>query len=167
MPNISAACARRGLHLTEGQIYELNLAAEDLVSRAAALLDHGLLITVDYGASRDELLNAPHRFAGTLRAFRGHQFADDALANPGAQDLTTSVDWTAIQEAGARSGLETLRFERLDQFLLSEGLLEVLSALSSETADTADFFKLTTGAREMISPVGLAASFQVLVQRKG
>jgi len=163
---MSQHCARIGLRLAEGQIFELNLAAQDFVSRAASLLNQGLLITVDYGASRDELLNAPHRFGGTLRGFRRHQFADDALAGPGSQDLTTTVDWNEMQEAGARSGFEILRFQQLDQFLLSEGLLDVLLDLSSETIDTADVFNLNAGAREMISPEGLAASFQVLIQRK-
>jgi SAM-dependent MidA family methyltransferase len=159
-------CARIGLRLKEGQIFEVNLDAEEFVSRAAALLNQGLLITVDYGALRDELLNAPNRFAGTLRAFRRHQFAADALANPGAQDLTTTVDWTGMREAGARSGLEMLRFQPLDQFLLSEGLLYLLSSLSTQNIDTIDLFNLNAGAREMISPDGLAASFQVLIQRK-
>ncbi len=160
-------CARIGLRLKEGQIFEVNLDAEEFVARAAASLKRGLLITIDYGASRDELLNAPNRFAGTLRGFRRHQFAGDALANPGAQDLTTTIDWTGIQEAGARSGLEILRFQRLDQFLLNEGLLYALSSLGSRNIDAVDLINLNAGAREMISPEGLAASFQVLIQRKG
>lgn len=161
------ACERMRLSLAEGQIYELNVAAENFVSRSAELLKRGLLITVDYGASRDDLLSAPHRFAGTLRAFRRHHFADDALANPGGQDLTTTVDWTAMQEAGTRSGFENLRLERLDKFLLNEGLLEALSRLSGQMTHPADLINLQTGAREMIRPDGLAASFHVLIQRKG
>jgi len=163
---ISAACARLRLSLAEGQIYELNPAAEDFVSRSGELIEQGLLITVDYGASRDDLLSDPHRFAGTLRAFRRHQFADDALASPGEQDLTTTVDWTALQEAGTRSGFDNLRLERLDKFLLAEGLLEALALASKKMAHPADVINLQTGAREMIRPDGLAASFQVLIQRK-
>lgn len=163
---VATYCSRIGLRLMEGQIFEVNLDADDYLSRAAALLNQGLVITVDYGASRNDLLNEPHRFAGTLRAFRSHQFANNVLANPGAQDLTTTVDWTQMQESGARSGLETLRFQRLDEFLISEGLMGVLGALGSELSSTADFFNLNAGAREMISPEGLAASFQVLIQRK-
>jgi len=163
---ITEACARMQLNLAEGQIYELNLAAEDFVARAAGLLNRGLLITVDYGASRDELLGAPNRFAGTLRGFRRHQFADDALANPGGQDLTTTVDWTAMQEAGTRCGFENPGLERLDKFLLNEGVLEALSSLADQMTHPADVINLQTGAREMIRPDGLAASFQVLIQRK-
>ena len=165
-PGVAEHCARTRLQLAEGQVYEVNLEAEDFVSRAAAALRHGFLITVDYGAARDDLLTAPHRFEGTLRAFRRHQIAGNVLANPGEQDLTTTVDWTQLQDAGVRSGLENLSLERLDKFLLSEGLTEILSELTRSTTDTVAALRLQTSAREMILPNGLAASFQVLIQRK-
>jgi len=160
---VAEYCKRINLHLTEGQVYEINLEAGDFVSRAASLLKRGLLIMVDYGASRHELIS---RYEGTLRAFRRHQFIDDVLANPGGQDLTTTVDWTQLQEAGAVYGLEQLRFERLDQFLLNEGLLETHSTMANQLGKPADVVNLQLGAREMIRPDGLASSFQVLIQRK-
>ena len=164
---ISQACARLGLRLGDGQIFELNLATEEFVSRASSSLDRGFLITVDYGASRDELLNAPHRYKGTLRSFHKHQFVDDVLAAPGTQDLTTTVDWTEIEDCGVRHGFRNIQLERLDRFLLAEGLLETLSSMSERMTHPADRINLATGAREMVRPDGLAASFQVLIQRKG
>ena len=162
---VAEYCEHIGLRLAEGQIFEANLLAEQFVARAASLLERGLLITVDYGATRDELLAAPSRFTGTLRAFRKHQMVESVLINPGAQDLTTTVDWTQMQEAGRRHGFESLRLERLDQFLLNEGLLDALSTLSQQMNDAVDIINLQIGAREMIRPDGLAASFQVLIQR--
>jgi SAM-dependent MidA family methyltransferase len=158
-------CLRAGLHLAEGQIAEVNLNAEDFLSGAALLLKRGFVITVDYGAERDELVNEPHRHEGTLRAFHRHRLISDALARPGEQDLTTTIDWTQLREAGARAGLETIRHERLDQFLLQEGLLDELEMLASKASDV-DALRLRTSARELIMPNGLAASFQVLVQQK-
>jgi SAM-dependent MidA family methyltransferase len=158
-------CAGSRLQLVEGQVAEVNLGADDFISRAASLLDKGFVITVDYGAERNELLSAPHRRAGTLRAFRRHQIVDDVFAKPGEQDLTTTVDWTQIREAGERVGFLTARYERLDQFLMSEGLLDELEKLTRELSP-ADALRLSTSAREMIMPHGLAASYQVLVQRK-
>ena len=101
-----------------------------------------------------------------MRALRGHQFVNNVLANPGGQDLTTTVDWSQMQRSGASCGLETLRLERLDQFLLIEGLFEALGDLGNQLAHPADVINLQIGAREMIRPDGLAASFQVLIQRK-
>jgi SAM-dependent MidA family methyltransferase len=163
---VAEYCERIDLRLNEGQIYEINLAAEDFVAQAASLIDCGFLISVDYGSDRTDLLNAPHRHAGSLRSFKRHWMTDDVLSYPGEQDLTTTVDWTQIQEAGARSNLETTRFERLDRFLMSEGLLESLSRLNVQSFDAAGTVSLQLGAREMIRPDGLAASFQVLIQQK-
>ncbi len=162
---VAEYCTRVQLELAEGQITEVNLAAEDFVSRAADLLDRGFLITVDYGAERDELLTAPHRFNGTLRSFRQHLMIDNVLANPGQQDLTTTIDWTQIMAAGERNGLEILRFQRLDQFL-SEGLSDFFSEMVTTNHDPVEALRFSTSAREMIMPDGMAASFQVLVQRK-
>jgi len=159
-------CRRVGLNLAEGQTAEINLDAEDFVARAAASIERGFLVTVDYGAERDELNSTPHRFSGTLRAFHNHQLIEDVLARPGEQDLTTTVDWTQLREAGERAGLQTVRHERLDQFLLQEGLLDVLENLASGAPDDVEALRLRTSAREMILPHGLTASFQILVQEK-
>lgn len=159
-------CARIDLNLRAGQIAEINLDAEEFIARAAVSLERGYVITVDYGAERDELLNSPKRQQGSLRAFRSHQFAPDVLANPGQQDLTTTIDWTQIRAAGDHAGLRTKRFDRLDQFLIGEDLLDRVAAIAETVVDMAEALRLTTSARELILPNGMAASFQVLVQEK-
>jgi SAM-dependent MidA family methyltransferase len=158
-------CRRARIYLKEGQVAEINFAAEDFVAHAASILERGFVITVDYGAERADLLDAPHRHQGTLRGFQRHRLVDDALSNPGEQDLTTTIDWTQVIEAGAVAGLEVLRFERLDQFLLDAGLLEELETRAGQLTH-AEALRLRTSARELILPNGLAASFQVLVQAK-
>src|SRR6185295_12621529 len=142
------------------------LEAERFIARAASLVERGYVITVDYGAERNELMNAPNRQSGTLRAFHRHQMLQNVLAAPGDQDLTTTIDWTQLMEAGARAGLRTVRWERLDQFLAGEGLLSLLGDMANSDRDSADVVQLTLSARELILPTGMAASFQVLVQEK-
>jgi len=163
---VAEYCGRIELRLAEGQIAEINLAAEEFVPRAARLFARGVLVTVDYGVERSDLLDSPDRFNGTLRAFHRHQLITNVLASPGEQDLTTTIDWTQVTEAGTRAGLRTIRLEPLDQFLLSEGLLQRLSGMLAQTQDQVEALRLSTSAREMIMPHGLAASFQVLVQEK-
>jgi SAM-dependent MidA family methyltransferase len=164
-PSVAEYCQRIGLKLAKGQTAEINLEAERFVARAAGLLERGYVLTVDYGAERKALLDSSARPEGTLRAFHRHQMIDDVLARPGEQDLTTTVDWTQITEAGERVGLRTTRLERLDQFLLIEGLLSRLMEMSS-TLDAPESVRLSTSARELVLPTGLAASFQVCVQEK-
>lgn len=159
-------CRRVELNLAEGQTAEINLEAEDFIARAAASIERGFVVTVDYGAERKDLLSTSHRFAGTLRAFHNHQLIEDVLAHPGEQDLTTTVDWTQLREAGEEAGLQTVQNERLDKFLLQEGLLDLLENLVAAAQDDLEALQLRTSAREMILPNGLAASFQILVQSR-
>lgn len=157
--------ARPGFDLFEGQTAEINLEAEDWIARAASVLKRGYLITVDYGAEAAELYQAPQRTEGTLRAFHRHQFAEDPLARPGEQDLTTSVDWTHIRRAGEDAGLRTISFERQDQFLLRAGLLEQLERRVVEMRSEAEAAVLRSSARTLVLPGGMSESFQVLVQK--
>jgi SAM-dependent MidA family methyltransferase len=165
IPEVAGYCDRIGLQLVEGQIAEINLGAEDFIARAAALFERGFVITVDYGAERAELIGSPYRRQGTLRAAYHHQIAGNVLLQPGRRDLTTTIDWTQLIEAGERAGLRVVEFEQLDRFLLREGLLEELESSMRDVGE-AESLSLSTGAREMIMPDGMTASFQILVQER-
>ena len=144
---------------------EVNLETEVWLAKVAAKLRRGYLITVDYGAEAAELYSSPERAQGTLRAFQRHAFVENVLAAPGNTDLTSTINWTAVRTAGAALGLETVSFARQDKFLLSAGLLDQLE-LQSAILSESEKIRLSTAAREMILPNGMAASFQVLVQKK-
>lgn len=152
--------------LAEGQAAEVNLAAEEWVTHAASRLGRGHLVTVDYGEEAEDLYDAARRPGGSLRAFREHRLAADPLADPGLQDLTTTVNWTRVRRAGESAGLQTVLLARQDDFLLRAGLLEELERLNSAARDGAERSTLALDAREMILPGGMSQSFQVLVQRK-
>lgn len=152
--------------LREGQVAEVSLEIEQWLATVAAKLGRGYLITVDYGAEATNLYSSVERRQGTLRGFRRHGFVDNVLASPGDCDLTTTVNWTAVRATGESLGLKTVEFARQDKFLLDAGLLYQF-ALQSESASEAERIRLSTTAREMILPNGMAASFQVLVQNKG
>jgi SAM-dependent MidA family methyltransferase len=159
-------CSRIQLQLADGQVYEVNLGIEEFLSRAAEIIEQGLVVSVDYGAERSDLLNDQTRFGGTLRAFHRHQFVDDLLSHPGEYDLTTTVDWTQVIEAGRRYGFEELRLQRLDEFLWLHGAADVLATAATQMSDPVEFLSFTTRARELIMPHGMAAHFQVVVQSR-
>lgn len=165
-PRLAQFFARSGVTLSEGQTAEVNLEAEEWLRGAAHAFESGRLILVDYGALAEDLYAAPHRREGTLRAFRRHQFADDALARPGEQDLTTTVDWTQVRRVCEELGLELVSFERQNEFLLRAGLLNRLERMASAAAAEAERVVLRATARESILPGGMSESFQVLVQKK-
>jgi SAM-dependent MidA family methyltransferase len=125
------------------------------------------VITVDYGAESCDLYDVALRPHGTLRAFSRHEFVDDVLAQPGDYDITSSINWSQVQAAGARLGFTTVEFAPQDRFLLGAGLIEELERAMSALTSDADKLALSAGAREMILPGGMGSSFQVLVQKRG
>jgi SAM-dependent MidA family methyltransferase len=155
-----------GIQPHEGQIVEVNLEIEEWLRKVAAQTQAGFVVTVDYGAAVEDLHSSMAENKGTLRGFHRHQFVDDLLARPGEQDLTTTVNWSFVKALGSRLGLEVVDFERQDRFLLGAGLLEQLEIESQKCASDAERLQLSTAAREMILPDGMAAHFQVLVQKK-
>lgn len=165
-PRLAAHFSGLDTTLAEGQVAEVNLAAEEWLTEAASALKRGYVVTVDYGAEAAELYHSTERSAGTLRGFRAHQFVADPLAHPGEHDLTTTINWTGLKLAGAAAGLETISLERLDEFLLRAGLLEELERLTAQLPTEAGRLRLRLGAREMILPGGMSRSFQVLLQKK-
>jgi SAM-dependent MidA family methyltransferase len=153
------------LQLIDTQIIEVSPWIESWFEALGQKLQRGYVVTVDYGNEATELYDFNQRPEGTLRAYSRHQF-ENVLDSPGEFDITTSVDWSYIKRGGAANGLTVIDFDRLDQFLMKSGLLDELTAkLESLTSDS-EKLKLTTAAREMILPGGMASSFQVLVQSR-
>lgn len=163
---LEAYFEEQGVRLAEGQLAEVNLSAGDWLCRAARALGRGYIIAVDYGAEASQLYHPQQRREGTLRAFARHRLAGDVLSQPGAQDITSTVNWTQLERAGEKCGLETVGFERQDRFLLRAGLLTQLERMNRAAQSEADALRQRTGAREMILPGGMSESFQVLIQKR-
>lgn len=147
-------------------VVEVNLETEEWLRRVAARMRGGYIITVDYGAAAEDLYSPSANSEGTLRGFQRHQFVDDLLARPGEHDLTTTVNWSFVKSVGASLGLRFVELSRQDQFLLANGFLEQLEVESLQAKDDSERLRLSTAAREMILPDGMAAHFQVMVQKK-
>jgi SAM-dependent MidA family methyltransferase len=165
-PRLAEFCSAYVPEITDGQIIEVNLGIDDWFTQISTKLGQGFVVTVDYGAEAAELYNPALRPQGTLRGFSSHGFVDDLLSQPGDYDLTSSVNWTQVRTVGERLGLEVIDFASQDKFLMNAGLLEQLEHRLSMNKSEAERLSLTTSAREMILPGGMASSFQVLVQKR-
>ena len=165
-PRLAQFISSYSIELAQGQIIEINLAIDSWLRQVSAKLEQGFLITVDYGAEAGELYDVTLRPAGTLRGFSRHGFVEDLLAEPGEYDLTTSVNLSQVKSVGERLGWKVIDFASQDKFLLNAGLLDQLQYRPDRAETEAEKLSLTTGAREMILPGGMASSFQVLVQSR-
>lgn len=145
--------------LPVGFILEASPAAVAWWREAARALGHGVLAGFDYGYTLEEL---PGKSSGTLRAYSKHQLVSDLLQNPGGQDLTAHVDFSALQAAGEASDLQTLGLISQQRLLTRavEGLLQYDPGFFSDSSRVRQFQTLT-------HPEHMGRAFRVLVQSKG
>lgn len=141
-------------------IAEVNLDALRWLDRIAASLVAGYVLTIDYGYTRREAVRFP---AGTLMSYRAHTARENVLENPGEQDITAHVPFTALSEYGAAAGLETVRLETLAQTLLAAGEADQFAA--ALRADTpAEELRRRLQLKSLL--FGMGETFRVLLQRK-
>jgi SAM-dependent MidA family methyltransferase len=100
---------------------EINPHLASWLHGIASGLDSGLLILSDYGYPRREYYH-PDRNRGTMLCHYRHRAHDDALFWPGLQDITASVEFTAVAEAGVATGLDLLAYTSQAGYLISAGL---------------------------------------------
>jgi SAM-dependent MidA family methyltransferase len=146
--------------LSDGYTIETCPAAEDWWRGAANVLEHGKLMTIDYGLTADELF-LPSRPRGTLRAYFRHHAGDDLLANVGEQDLTAHVNFSAIQAAGESVGLRTEIFSTQSQFLT-----RILGKASKDNSFGNWNTNQTRQFQTLTHPEHLGRAFRVLVQSR-
>ena len=160
-----AECLERiAVTLREGQIIEINLDAIDWLGRMARTLEHGLLVTIDYGDTSQHLYT-PDRRWGTLRSFHRHRLIDSPLERIGEQDITASVNFTALIEYGRDFGFELVSYERQTAFLTRMGLIERIAA-ERDASDSLDDLKERLAVKNLFVPGGVSDSFRVLIQRR-
>jgi SAM-dependent MidA family methyltransferase len=155
---------KMGLGHQEGQVVEINLDAIDWLERVSRALKSGLLITIDYG-DRAEDLYTPDRKSGTLRCFHRHQLTDSVFKRVGDQDITASVNFTALIEYGIDFGFKFVSFERQTSFLMRYGLIDRIAAEYDPSESEGNLMR-RLALKNLFVPGGLSDSFRVLIQRR-
>jgi SAM-dependent MidA family methyltransferase len=146
---------------TEGALFEVNLDALAWLERIAGALEAGFAFTIDYGYTRADSVRFPR---GTLMSYRRHRADEDVLSDPGTKDITAHVPFTALEEHGARLGLENARFETLAQTLLAAGEPDQFAAaLAASTG--ADELRRRLQLKSLL--FGMGETFRTLLQRAG
>ena len=124
-------------------------------------LRRGAMLFVDYGYVRREYY-APDRTDGTLRAFRRHQVSNALYDVPGLQDLTASVDFTALAEAGTNAGFDFTGYCSQANFLLGNGLDQRLAEAEAHARDEAARYALRQEAKHLTLPGEMGERFQAM-----
>jgi len=124
----------------------------------AGRLGRGLIVTFDYGYTRERLFDARVRRNGTLACYRRQRVHRDALTAVGRQDLTAHIDFTALQEAGESVGLETVVLTRQAAWLAALGILDGLAERPARSR---------VEAMNLLDLDGMGEEIRVLVQARG
>ena len=124
-------------------------------------LGEGALLFVDYGHDRRTYYQ-PERTDGTLRAFYRHHVSSDVYAWPGLQDLTASVDFTALAEACSGAGFDFTGYCSQASFLIGNGIEQRLSEAEARARDEAGRFKLRQETKRLTLPGEMGERFQVM-----
>lgn len=144
---------------------EINLASLDWLTQVASKLQTGYIVTIDYGYLAHRYYN-PRRNQGTLQCYYQHRRHNNPYINIGRQDITTHVDFTALERWGEKCGLTKVGFTQQGLFLMALGIGERIATLSQSNLSVSDMLRRRDSLHQLIDPMGLG-DFGVLIQTKG
>ncbi|MDN5781145.1 MAG: SAM-dependent methyltransferase, partial [Luteimonas sp.] len=169
-PMLSAAVRHvereRGEPFPDGYRSELLPQLPYWLQAVAGGLEIGAMLFVDYGYPRREYYAAERR-DGTLRAFHRHRVSSDVFAHPGLQDITASVDFTALAEAGTGAGFDFAGYCSQASLLIGNGLEQHLAEQESRAADEAGRYALRQQAKQLTLPGAMGERFQAMGFSRG
>jgi len=135
------------------------------IQAVAGGLQRGAMLFVDYGYVRREYYQ-PQRNDGTIRAFYRHRAHEDLFRWPGLQDLTASVDFTALAEAGTGAGFDLAGYCSQASFLLGNGLDQLVEQADART-DEVGRVRLREQVKRLTLPSEMGERFQVMGFQRG
>jgi SAM-dependent MidA family methyltransferase len=165
-PLLAQYFSEQGITLQERQQAEVCLEACGWIESAGRALGRGFVITIDYGHEAPALYGERHN-RGTLLAYRDHRVTENILEAPGGQDLTSHVNFTALDLWGRRGGLARTGLVTQSQFLVALGRGNEFADLYEPGQTEIEKLRARLLLKNLIHPEGLGEKFQVLIQHKG
>ena len=136
------------------------------IQAVAGSLSAGVMLFIDYGYVRREFY-LPERDDGTLMAHYRHHAHNDPLYLPGLNDLTASVDFTALAEAGNSAGFAVAAYLPQAQFLIGAGLQEVFAQAQAQATDEHGGYRLAQQVKKLMLPEQMGERFQAMLLARG
>ncbi len=134
------------------------------IDAVAGLMERGAMLFVDYGYPRREFYS-PERSDGTLICHYRHRAHADPFLWPGLQDITASVDFTALAEAGTRIGFELAGYCAQAQFLIGNGLADALE--DPQPLSEVERVRRVQEAKQLTLPGAMGERFQAMGFQRG
>jgi SAM-dependent MidA family methyltransferase len=155
-----------GVEFVDGYRSELLPQLPYWIQAIAGSMVAGLMLFVDYGYVRREFY-LPERDDGTLMAHYRHHAHNDPLYMPGMNDLTASVDFTALAEAGNSAGFGVAGYLPQAQFLIGAGLQDIFESEQAKIADEHSRYRLAQQVKKLMLPDQMGERFQAMLLARG
>ncbi len=153
-PLLAARLDAEGIRLGRGQIGDINLELDSFMRDARSVLSVGYFVVIDYGMMASELYHYSRR-NGSLRCYYQQQQVYNAFDWVGEQDLTTDLDFTAVERAATHAGFALAGRRWQGVWLQALGIDQYQEHGVSPYDSARDIEKLT-------SPAQLGSTFEVL-----
>jgi SAM-dependent MidA family methyltransferase len=156
----------REAEFTDGYRSEILPQLPYWMQAVAGSLVAGIMLFIDYGYVRREFYQSD-RSDGTLMAHYRHRAHNDPLYLPGLNDLTASVDFTALAEAGNQAGFGVAAYLPQAHFLVAAGLPQVFEQAYAAAPDEAARYGLAQQVKKLTLPDQMGERFQAMVLARG
>lgn len=140
---------------------EINLDAITWIQEIGSALKKGFVITIDYGYPSNELYQE-YRNCGTLMCYYRHSVNDSPYMHIGEQDMTSHVNFSALDHWGRKNGLELCGFTDQAHFLMGLGIDEYIKNLQEKSP--MEYYKKILPIKSLIMDMG--ETFKVMIQKK-
>lgn len=141
---------------------EIHQTALIWLEKLIKCLKKGLILIIDYGYPRHEYYHV-QRDEGTLICHYRHHRTTDPYWMPGLQDITASVDFTAIAMTAIKHQLEVSGYTTQNYFLLGCGILEIMdNRLSKLTSFDAETCRWQQQTKKLLMPGEMGEHFKVM-----
>lgn len=144
---------------------EVNMQAIKWIEEIAGALCEGFVLTIDYGYPANELYSGTKN-GGTLICYHNHRVNENPYDHIGEQDITSHVNFSALNHWGFQHGLKFCGFTNQGYFLRGLGFLdhlrEIEKKINNNISDNREKAMLI-----QILLIQMGSKLKVLIQSKG
>ncbi len=147
----------------ENYVSEINTDLAKWISGLEKVLQRGVMLFIDYGYSTSDYYH-PDRIAGSLLCHYRHRVHADPFFYPGLQDITVSVNFTAVAESADATGLHVNGYTNQAYFLFGCGLENLLADMP--TLDIKSQTETAQQVRKLTIPEEMGERFKIIALTK-
>jgi len=147
----------------ENYISEINMDLAKWISGLEKVLQRGFMLFIDYGYSTPDYYH-PDRTDGSLLCHYRHRVHSDPFFYPGLQDITASVNFTAVAECADAIDLHVSGYTNQAYFLFGCGLENLLADMT--TLDIKSQTETAQQVRKLTMPEEMGERFKIIALTK-